>query len=109
MGICLSTGNQCSCNGGANGERISGSCLGIRVSGRIERKRTFSDHTFSIQHLNSIPNRLVYNGKTRNSCIFTQQGRKGINQDAMVVWEVSSSICSCWIVQFGNVCVWLFS
>ncbi|XP_023534167.1 probable protein phosphatase 2C 52 [Cucurbita pepo subsp. pepo] len=87
MGICLSTGNQCSCNGGANGERISGSCLGIRVSGRIERKRTFSDHTFSIQHLNSIPNRLVYNGKTRNSCIFTQQGRKGINQDAMVVWE----------------------
>ncbi|KAH9792501.1 putative protein phosphatase 2C 52 [Citrus sinensis] len=27
------------------------------------------------------------NGKSRTSCIFTQQGRKGINQDAMIVWE----------------------
>ncbi|XP_038902772.1 probable protein phosphatase 2C 52 [Benincasa hispida] len=87
MGSCLSTGNQDSCKGGRNGERVSRSCLGIGVCGRIERKRTFSDHIFSLQLLNSAPNRLVYNGKTRNSCIFTQQGRKGINQDAMVVWE----------------------
>lgn len=100
MGSCLSTGIQISCNGRSNGESFL-SCLGNGGCGQIERKRTFSDHFFSLQHLNSIPNRLVYNGKTRNSCIFTQQGRKGINQDAMVVWEVSSSICFCWIVWFG--------
>lgn len=90
MGSSLSTGNQSSCNG----ERVSGSCLEIGVCDRIERKRTFSDHVFSLHHLNSMSSRLVFNGKTRNSCIFTQQGRKGINQDAMVVWEVSSSIYS---------------
>lgn len=83
MGSSLSTGNQSSCNG----ERVSGSCLEIGVCDRIERKRTFSDHVFSLHHLNSMSSRLVFNGKTRNSCIFTQQGRKGINQDAMVVWE----------------------
>ncbi|KAG7010695.1 putative protein phosphatase 2C 52 [Cucurbita argyrosperma subsp. argyrosperma] len=87
MGSCLSSGNQSSCNGGSNGEGVFESCLGNGVCGRIERNRTFSDHVFSLQHLNSVPNRLVYNGKTSNSCIFTQQGRKGINQDAMVVWE----------------------
>lgn len=41
----------------------------------------------SLHNLVSIPNRIIGNGKSRSSCIFTQQGRKGINQDAMIVWE----------------------
>ena len=30
------------------------------------------------------------NGASAVACLHTQQGRKGTNQDAMVVWEVSS-------------------
>ncbi|CAM8941349.1 unnamed protein product [Rhodiola kirilowii] len=41
----------------------------------------------AVQHLPSLPNRIVSNGKSQSSCLFTQQGRKGINQDAMIVWE----------------------
>lgn len=33
------------------------------------------------------PGRICANGASSNACIFTQQGRKGTNQDAMVVWE----------------------
>jgi len=50
-------------------------------------KRGFSDRMVSLHNLVSIPNRIIGNGKSRSSCIFTQQGRKGINQDAMIVWE----------------------
>lgn len=32
-------------------------------------------------------NRMCSNGSNKVACVFTQQGRKGINQDAMVVWE----------------------
>jgi hypothetical protein len=28
------------------------------------------------------------NGASNTACMFTQQGRKGTNQDAMLVWEV---------------------
>ncbi|XP_024991575.1 probable protein phosphatase 2C 52 [Cynara cardunculus var. scolymus] len=55
--------------------------------GKKRTKRTFSDHVSAFQHTSSIPNRIFANGKSRSSCIFTQQGRKGINQDAMIVWE----------------------
>ncbi|XP_027193353.1 probable protein phosphatase 2C 52 [Cicer arietinum] len=48
---------------------------------------TTFDHVVSLQKLQSLPNRICSNGKSRSSCIFTQQGRKGINQDAMIVWE----------------------
>lgn len=34
-----------------------------------------------------IPGRTCRNGGSRSVCIFTQQGRKGTNQDAMVAWE----------------------
>ena len=39
--------------------------------------------------LSRIPGRICSNGALSNdACIFTQQGRKGTNQDAMLVWEV---------------------
>jgi hypothetical protein len=28
-------------------------------------------------------------GRSRTASVFTQQGRKGINQDAMLIWDVS--------------------
>lgn len=35
-----------------------------------------------------IPGRMYANGASNTACMFTQQGRKGTNQDAMLVWEV---------------------
>ena len=40
--------------------------------------------------LHRIPGRLFLNGSSDVASLFTQQGKKGTNQDAMIVWEVSS-------------------
>uniref|UniRef100_A0A5B6ZQF6 protein-serine/threonine phosphatase n=1 Tax=Davidia involucrata TaxID=16924 RepID=A0A5B6ZQF6_DAVIN len=87
MGGCISTSSRSSCSSRSNGETISPSCLGIGLCLRKGTRKTFSDHVTTLQHLSSIPNRIFTNGRSRTSCIFTQQGRKGINQDAMIVWE----------------------
>lgn len=85
----MSTSSQSTCSSRGNGRRVSRSCIGNGICGRKRNKKTFADHVSTLQHLPSIPNRIFTNGKSRASCIFTQQGRKGINQDAMIVWEVS--------------------
>lgn len=40
--------------------------------------------------LHRIRRRMFVNGASEVACLYTQQGRKGTNQDAMLVWEVSS-------------------
>ncbi|GAB4859565.1 hypothetical protein Ancab_011033 [Ancistrocladus abbreviatus] len=87
MGGCVSTSSKSTCSSGSNGEEATSSCLEIGFSSRKRSKRTFSAHVTTFQHLSSIPNRIFANGKSQTSCIFTQQGCKGINQDAMIVWE----------------------
>ncbi|XP_010522631.1 PREDICTED: probable protein phosphatase 2C 52 [Tarenaya hassleriana] len=87
MGGCVSTSGKSTCSNRSNGEPLPPPCLGIGFCRRRRTKRTFSDHIVSLQNLASIPNRIFTSGKSRTSCIFTQQGRKGINQDAMIVWE----------------------
>ncbi|KAK7257456.1 hypothetical protein RIF29_31456 [Crotalaria pallida] len=88
MGCCVSTSSKSTCSSRSNGEKVSPSCLEVGFCGQKRAaRRTFSDHVISLNHLPSIPTRIYSNGKSRASCIFTQQGRKGINQDAMVVWE----------------------
>ena len=90
MGGCNSTSSQSVCSSGSNGETMQSSCcLGMQLCRQKRSRRTFSDPIATLQHLSSIPNRIVRNGKSHSSCIFTQQGRKGINQDSMIVWEVS--------------------
>ncbi|KAL5972296.1 hypothetical protein ACLOJK_041549 [Asimina triloba] len=37
--------------------------------------------------LQRIPGRMFVNGASTVACLYTQQGRKGTNQDAMLVWE----------------------
>ncbi|KAG6405196.1 hypothetical protein SASPL_132782 [Salvia splendens] len=37
--------------------------------------------------LHQIPGRLFSNGTSRIASLYTQQGKKGTNQDAMIVWE----------------------
>ncbi|KAL9233512.1 hypothetical protein vseg_008500 [Gypsophila vaccaria] len=39
------------------------------------------------EQLLKIPGRLAFNGSSEIASLFTQQGKKGTNQDAMVVWE----------------------
>ncbi|KAJ0053537.1 hypothetical protein Pint_02200 [Pistacia integerrima] len=87
MGGCVSTSSQSNCSSRSNGETVSPACLGMGFCGQKRTKRTFSEHLVTMHNLSSIPNRVFMNGKSRTSCIFTQQGRKGVNQDAMIVWE----------------------
>ncbi|GAA0184431.1 protein phosphatase [Lithospermum erythrorhizon] len=87
MGGCVSTSSESTFSSRSNAESTSRSCFGISMSARKRTRRTLSDHVNSLQNLSSIPNRIFSNGRSRSSCIFTQQGRKGINQDAMIVWE----------------------
>ncbi|KAL0406130.1 UNVERIFIED_CONTAM: putative protein phosphatase 2C 52 [Sesamum latifolium] len=87
MGGCVSVSSRSTCSSRSNGERISPSCLWIDMFRRKRSRRTFSDHVTTLQHLSSIPSRIFTNGRSSSACIFTQQGRKGINQDAMIVWE----------------------
>ena len=44
--------------------------------------------------LHRIPKRLFVNGSSEVASLFSKQGKKGINQDAMIVWEVSFSFCA---------------
>ncbi|XP_022727031.1 probable protein phosphatase 2C 52 [Durio zibethinus] len=87
MGCCVSTSSRSTCSTRSRGEAVSPTCFEIGYCGQKRTKRTFSDRVVGLQHLPSLPNRIFTNGKSRSSCIFTQQGRKGINQDAMIVWE----------------------
>ncbi|PPR96151.1 hypothetical protein GOBAR_AA24525 [Gossypium barbadense] len=87
MGCSVSTSSRSTCSSGSRGEAVSPLCFEIGFCGTQRTKRTFSDHVITLQNLPSVPKRIFTNGKSRTSCIFTQQGRKGINQDAMIVWE----------------------
>lgn len=90
MGCCVSTSSQSTSSSRSNDEVATSCCFGITMCGKRRTRRTISDHANMLKHLSSIPNRIFTNGVSRSSCIFTQQGRKGINQDAMIVWEVRS-------------------
>lgn len=56
--------------------------------------------------------RLIGNGATNIACLHTQQGKKGINQDAMIAWEVQYLIyclflfhVMCFRVTFFVICL----
>lgn len=60
------------------------------------------------EELARVAGRTCANGASAAACLHTQQGRKGTNQDAMVVWEVScrrlaTAICfPCLVVCSGG-------
>ncbi|KAL3631576.1 hypothetical protein CASFOL_024560 [Castilleja foliolosa] len=85
MGGCVSISSQSNCSSKSNGDKISPlSCLWIDNLRCNRSRKTYSDH---VTRLSTAPNRIFTNGRSSSSCIFTQQGRKGINQDSMIVWE----------------------
>ncbi|XP_047322120.1 probable protein phosphatase 2C 52 [Impatiens glandulifera] len=97
MGGCISTSAQSNFSNGQKDSSSFNSCMGIGLC-RLKRDcKPFDDHVSQAQYLSSIPNRIFTNGRSQTSCIFTQQGRKGVNQDAMIVWEdfISDDVTFC--------------
>lgn len=91
MGSCLSAESRSPLPGSPSAS------LGVRKR-KNSKKRFGSSRSSSFEyrkddHLSKIPGRLFYNGATELASLFTQQGKKGTNQDAMIVWEVSF-LCS---------------
>ncbi|CAN8269753.1 unnamed protein product [Cochlearia groenlandica] len=86
MGSCLSAettrtprpGSPCSPGFGVRKRKNSKKRLGSRNSSFDHRRDDPLLH---------VPGRMFLNGSSQAACIFTQQGKKGPNQDAMVVWE----------------------
>lgn len=54
------------------------------------RTSSFDSRKDELLQLHKIPGRMFLNGASDFASLFTQQGKKGTNQDAMIVWEVSS-------------------
>ncbi|KAJ8421891.1 hypothetical protein Cgig2_009610 [Carnegiea gigantea] len=76
MGSCLSAESRSPLPGSPS------TGLGFR---KRNSKKRFGSRSSSDLH--KIPGRLFANGSTEFASLFTQQGRKGTNQDAMIVWE----------------------
>lgn len=101
MGSCLSAESRSPLPGSPS------SALGIRK--RKNSKKRFGSRSSSFdykrdEYLYKIPGRLFFNGSTEVASLFTQQGKKGTNQDAMLVWEVRTEnfipifnlfVCAC--------------
>ncbi|CAI0540927.1 unnamed protein product [Linum tenue] len=82
MGICYSsTGKEE--RGAENGE---GEGVGSRLRKKSRDKKSGGGGDQE-SVLNHIPGRIAGNGSSKIACLHTQQGKKGTNQDAMVVWE----------------------
>lgn len=83
MGACCSTG-----------ERPHGFFMAEEgQKGKENRAEKGSDH--HIQNAENSGVRVRFEGSSRFTSMFSQQGRKGINQDAMTVWEVVFHIENC--------------
>jgi hypothetical protein len=73
---------------------LSLSSSSITSTSHLWKKRSSSSATNANADpsvLLHIPGRLTTNGATKLGCLYTQQGKKGTNQDAMLFWEVPSS------------------
>ncbi|XP_027363656.1 probable protein phosphatase 2C 33 [Abrus precatorius] len=72
-----------------------GSCLSVTraspVVGRCEESATpttSSKHDYSMEmRLHRVAGRIFLNGSSQVASLFCKQGRKGVNQDAMLLWE----------------------
>lgn len=81
MGLCLSTSGEFEGVGCGRGVRAK------RKQRKQEVMEFLAAEAKKDELLSHLPGRICRNGASSSACIFTQQGRKGTNQDAMVVWE----------------------
>lgn len=85
MGSCLSLESRSP----VPGSPIS-PALGVRKRKNSKKRPGSRNSSFDYRReepLHRIPGRLFLNGSSDTACLFTQQGKKGTNQDAMIVWE----------------------
>ncbi|KAH0451078.1 hypothetical protein IEQ34_021770 [Dendrobium chrysotoxum] len=95
MGSCMSSdgggGSRSSLAPSSPGPGSTG--VGSKKGNRVGRKRQGSLRHSSFEaidgedQIHRIPGRMFLNGASKEASLFTQQGKKGTNQDAMVVWE----------------------
>ncbi|XP_029122429.1 probable protein phosphatase 2C 64 isoform X1 [Elaeis guineensis] len=78
MGNCQTTGTAA-----AAARKRRGNGGGTQRGGKSNRSKLPRE-----EYLHLVPGRIFSNeGRSITSSIYTQQGRKGINQDAMILWE----------------------
>lgn len=82
MGSCLAVD-------GGSPLSYASSTSGIRIGKRRKKSETVNSCDSVIDMwLYRIPGRLFLNGSSNVASLFSKRGKKGINQDAMIVWEV---------------------
>lgn len=59
--------------------------------GRFSKRRSANSDQLLNQSQIHVAGKMCVNGASDVACLYTQQGKKGTNQDAMVVWEVCTS------------------
>ncbi|PIN01832.1 Serine/threonine protein phosphatase [Handroanthus impetiginosus] len=74
-----------SCLSGESRSPRAGSPMGVQ-KGKNSKRRLGSRNS-SFEQLHRMPGRMFLNGSSETASLFTQQGKKGTNQDAMIVWE----------------------
>ncbi|CAL4999595.1 unnamed protein product [Urochloa decumbens] len=84
MGSCLSSEAPAAGDGPAWRKRSRGIREGAAVGGK---KLPGGGGEMTEDELARVSGRMYGNGTSAVACLHTQQGRKGTNQDAMVVWE----------------------
>ncbi|RRT81522.1 hypothetical protein B296_00021860 [Ensete ventricosum] len=90
MGSCLSSDGQSSSSSPSS---PSSPALGAKRPRRGQRRKPAPrSYSKKEEQLHRIPGRMFLNGSSGVASLFSQQGRKGPNQDAMIVWEVRNPI-----------------
>ncbi|RWW64733.1 hypothetical protein BHE74_00028007 [Ensete ventricosum] len=82
MGSCLSPEGR---SGGSSSTPPASPASGARRRRRSLRRQMSG---LPEEQLHRIPGRMFLNGASSAASLFSRQGKKGINQDAMIVWEV---------------------
>lgn len=89
MGLCYSVDRT---TGKEPGETSTTSSAAEKTEARLGsgrwRRPIDSKCGGEIEGIEQVLGRLVSNGSSKIACLYTQQGKKGTNQDAMLVFEV---------------------
>ncbi|KAJ1269037.1 hypothetical protein BS78_07G179400 [Paspalum vaginatum] len=93
MGSCLSSEAPAAGSGPAWRKRHRGNQEGAAAAGGFSSsgKKLPGGGEMTDEELARVSGRMCGNGASAVACLHTQQGRKGTNQDAMVVWESFNS------------------
>ncbi|KAI3470352.1 hypothetical protein Pfo_027015 [Paulownia fortunei] len=79
-----------SCFSNESRSPLPSSSMGVRKRKGSKRRLVSRNSSFDYrrdEQLHRTPGRMFLNGSSKIASLFTQQGKKGTNQDAMIVWE----------------------